>query len=111
MNETVSRHLRVVLGRNAGSQQGAQDAGGPDVSPFRKVDHPDLFAAALGHEVGRHAVERSHPVRLDHLLNVGAAFGQVPENRQALFRRGVIGVVEPGVAPGVLRIHPFSQST
>jgi hypothetical protein len=108
--DEIGRHLGPVLGRNPGGQQGARDAGRRDVSPRRDVGHGDLFAAALCHEVGRHTVERPHPIRLDHLLDGGAAFGQVREDSEPLLCRGVIGVVEPGVTPDVLRIHPIRRS-
>ena len=70
--------------------------------------HGHHVGPALGHEVARHAGQRSHAVGPDHLLDGGAAFGQVLEKRQPLGRTGVLRVVEAGVAPGVRRVHPFT---
>jgi hypothetical protein len=54
------------------------------------IGHVDLFAHTIGHEIGRHAGQRAEPMRLDHLLNGGAAFGQVLEDRQPLGRTAVL---------------------
>ncbi len=47
---------------------------------------------------------------LDHLLDGGAAFGQVLQEGQSFGRTGIERVVEAGLPPGLLRIHPLHSA-
>ena len=87
MNDPRSAGTSVsVLGRDARGQQGAHDArGGRPVRAATSVT-VIMVGAALGHEVARHAGQRSHAVGLDHLLDGGAVFGQVLQEGQPFVR-------------------------
>ena len=107
----VGRDLCLAPSRDPRSQQGAQDTGGGKAGTLGDVNHRHHFVAGLGHEVRCHSGQPPRPVCLDHLRNGRAASGQVFEHRQALGRTGLERVVETGVAPGILGIHPVIQPT
>ena len=104
----VERDLGAVRGRNAGGEEPAHDAGGREAGALGDVGHREHLGAALGHEIPRHAGQRAHPVRLDHLLDGGAALGQVFEERQPLCCVRVVRVIEAGGAPALGPVHRSS---
>ena len=64
----------------------------------------------MGHEVARHCGQRSQAVGADHLLDGGAAFGQILQKGQPFVRTGVERVIEAGLPPDLLRFHPLTRS-
>ena len=86
-------------GRDAGRQKGAQDPRHLDSAVLGDVGHRGHLGLALRDEVACQPGQRPRAVCLDHLLEGGAALGQVLQERQALGGRGTEGVVEPDLLP------------
>ena len=104
----IGGDLGLALGGDTRGQQDPHDARDGEAATLRDLGDRDHSRPALGHELPRHTGQRPRPVRLHHLIDGGAALGQIAEQPQPIGRCGIERIAEAGLAPDLLLIHPFT---